>query len=179
MTVVLETERLILRPFDQKDATDVQRLAGDAEIAKTTLSIPHPYEDGVAKSWIDSLHKFAQFGTMFGFAIVNKENAHLYGCMTLQITPQHQHGELAYWLGKPYWNKGYTTEAARALIQHGFHQYDLNRIFARTMTKNIASSQVMLKSGMQFEGVLKQHFFKDGQFEDIAYYGILREDHKK
>jgi len=48
----LETERLLLRPFTLADAADVQRLAGDPEIAATTLRIPHPYEDGIAEQWL-------------------------------------------------------------------------------------------------------------------------------
>jgi len=48
----LETTRLILRPFTVADAPDVQRLAGDREIASSTLNVPHPYEDGMAEQWI-------------------------------------------------------------------------------------------------------------------------------
>ena len=49
---MLETDRLLLRPFDLSDANEVQRLAGDFDIADTTLLIPHPYEDGLAEEWI-------------------------------------------------------------------------------------------------------------------------------
>jgi [ribosomal protein S5]-alanine N-acetyltransferase len=50
MIPTLQTERLILRPFDLGDAPEVQRLAGDWEIANTTLMVPHPYEDGMAEA---------------------------------------------------------------------------------------------------------------------------------
>ena len=65
----LKTERLLLRPFTLADAKDVQRLAGDRDIASTTASIPHPYDDGVAEQWIAMHQQRFEEGTWLNLAI--------------------------------------------------------------------------------------------------------------
>jgi ribosomal-protein-alanine N-acetyltransferase len=65
MQPTFETERLVLRPFELTDASNVQELAGDKEVAKTTLSIPYPYLDGAAESWISGCNERSQDGTGF------------------------------------------------------------------------------------------------------------------
>ncbi len=69
----IETDRLILRPFNLEDAKEVQRLAGDIEIAKTTLHIPHPYEDGMAEEWISRHVEAYERGISLTLAITDKK----------------------------------------------------------------------------------------------------------
>src|SRR5262252_1209729 len=69
----LETTRLILRPFTLGDARDVQRLAGDREVASTTLNVPHPYEDGMAEQWIGTHQEKYERGELVNFAIVRRD----------------------------------------------------------------------------------------------------------
>ena len=85
-------------------------------------------------------------------------------------------GEIGYWVGLPYWNRGYATEASAALLDFGFDVLGLNRILARHITRNPASGRVMQKVGMEFEGISRQHFLARGQFEDVACYAILSSD---
>ena len=117
---VLVTERLVLRPFDVSDAADVQRLAGEWEIADTTLNIPHPYEDGMAEEWIATHKPRFEEGKLCNFAITIRDAGDLAGAMGLVITPRFDHAELGYWIGKPYWNRGFCTEAGSAVIGYGF-----------------------------------------------------------
>ena len=63
----LETERLILRPFDLSDGPRIQLLAGDESIASTTLNIPHPYEDGMAEEWIRTHQDEFEKGNVKGY----------------------------------------------------------------------------------------------------------------
>ena len=170
----LETPRLLLRPFRTADADDVQRLAGDRAVADTTLNIPHPYEDGLAEKWISNHRDWFEPGQQAVFAIVLRPEATLIGAVGLQITRDDQRGELGYWVGKPYWNQGYTTEAARALLDFGFEQLGLNRIHAWHFARNPASGRVMQKLGMTHEGCLRQHVRKWDAFEDLELYGILK-----
>jgi RimJ/RimL family protein N-acetyltransferase len=173
----LETENLILRPLALSDAPEVQRLAGDAAIASTTLNVPHPYEDGMAEAWITSSQQKIADGTLVNFAIARKTDSRLVGCISLiDIDPSHCHAELGYWVGKPYWNNGYCTEAVRAMIRYGFEDLRLNRICAWHFTRNPASGRVMQKAGMLYEGRQRQHVRKWDAFEDLEMYGILRSD---
>jgi RimJ/RimL family protein N-acetyltransferase len=91
----------------------------------------------------------------------------------------HALAEMGYWIGKPFWNHGYCTEAAKRLVRFGFEALQLNRILARHLSRNPASGRVMEKIGMQYEGCLRQHIKKWGVFEDLKIYAILKETYRK
>jgi len=174
---ILKTEHLILRPFILEDAPAVQRLAGDKDIASTTLRIPHPYEDGIAEVWISKHQEELEKGEQVTFAIAHREEQYLIGAIGLSgISQEHETAEVGYWIGKPYWNQGYCTEAVEAMLQYAFEELKLNRVYARHFKRNPASGRVMQKVGMKHEGCLRQHFKKWGDYEDSEMYGILRQE---
>ena len=177
---ILETVRLLLRPFRLADADQVQRLAGDRPVADTTLNVPHPYEDGLAEKWISNHRDWFERRQQAVFAVTLKKSAGtLIGTVGLRIEIGDQRAELGYWIGRHYWNQGYCTEAARAVLQFGFEQLGLNRIFAHHFLRNSASGRVMQKLGMTHEGRLRQHVKKWDAFEDLELYGILKETFQK
>jgi ribosomal-protein-alanine N-acetyltransferase len=173
----LVTQRLILRPFDLSDGPRVQLLAGDEAIASSTLNIPHPYEDGLAEEWIRTHPEEFEKGKFINFAIVLKVSEELIGAIGLTLNQAHIHAELGYWIGKPYWNQGYCTEAAREVIRYGFERLSLNRIHAMYLSRNPASGEVMSKIGMRHEGTRRQHILKWDRFEDVELWGFLREEY--
>ncbi len=172
------TERLVLRPFTLSDAADVQRLAGDWAVADTTLSIPHPYPDGAAERWIAGHAERFQQREILVLAVTLRGSGELAGCISLRLHDDHGRAELGYWLGVPYWNRGYCSEAARALVAYGFEQMGLHRIYAHHLTRNPASGRVMQKAGMVYEGTLRQHIRKGERYDDVASYGILRSEYE-
>lgn len=169
----LKTDRLVLRPFLLSDAATVQRLAGDRAVADTTLSIPHPYADGMAEQWI-ATHEGAWTRHEMATFAVTEPDAGLVGAVSLRIELAHRRAELGYWIGVPYWGLGYATEAARAVVTFGFDKLSMQRIYAQHFLRNPASGRVMAKIGMQFEGTLRQHSFRWNQPEDVAAWGLLR-----
>ena len=173
---LLHTERLILRPFDEADAPAVQALAGAREIADTTLHIPHPYPPGAAAAWIATHAGTWESATGETCAIVSRDEGSLVGAIGLAINGPHASGELGYWIGVPHWNRGYATEAARAMLALAFGSLRLNRVHAHHLTRNPSSGRVMQKIGMQLEGVHRQAVRKWDRFEDIAVYAILASD---
>jgi RimJ/RimL family protein N-acetyltransferase len=176
MTIpTLQTAQLLLRPFTLDDAPVVQQLAGAHEVASTTLNIPHPYEDGMAEVWIAS-HEAAWDAKEVITLATTTEGDGVVVTVTLHINSRHRRGELGHWLGLPYWNRGYATEASAALLRLGFDVLDLNRIQARHITRNPASGRVMQKLGMEFEGISRQHMLMRGEFEDVTVYAILSSD---
>ncbi|MBT4034471.1 MAG: GNAT family N-acetyltransferase [Candidatus Marinimicrobia bacterium] len=169
----LNTERLILRGFQPTDAPHIQELAGAFEVAEMTLNIPHPYLDGMAETWMSSHQSEYNSGNGVVFAMIELHSGKLVGAVGLTVTKRFNRAELGYWVGKPFWEKGYATEASKALLKYGFEVIRLNKIHASHMTQNPASGRVMQKIGMESEGVLKQHALKWDQFVDLAIYGIV------
>ena len=173
----IRTRRLLLRPFAMSDAAEVQRLAGDRAIADTTLNVPHPYEDGMAEAWIGTHEREFAEGRLVNFAITLAADGALLGCIGLKLDRETPGAaELGYWVGVPYWNRGYCTEAAKAVLDYGFAELELERIHAHHLLRNPASGRVMEKIGMHAEGIAREAFHKEGEREDIALYGIIRRD---
>ena len=173
------SDNLIVRSFELDDADRVRELAGDYDIAKTTLHIPYPYPEGAAEAWIKHTHETANQGSMYSFAIVRILDNELLGAISLGIMPEHKRAELGYWMGKPYWGQGYTTEAASRLLKFGFEKLELNRIYAFAIFTNPASTRVMQKIGMTYEGTLVRHGLKWGQYHDLVACGILKHTYQE
>ncbi len=172
----IETERLILRLFETSDAGRVRELAGDKEIADTTTNIPHPYEKGMAEEWISTSRIKFESGECVHFAIILKATQELIGAIGLVIDKGFNKGELGYWIGREYWNRGYCTEAARAVLEYGFNQLLLHKITSSHFVRNPSSGKVMRKIGMKKEGFLKKHVLKNNKYEDLLVYGVLRNE---
>lgn len=185
----LYTPRLRLRPFSLRDAGRVQEISSDRLIAATTLNIPHPYPDGAAETWIRTHEKAATEGTMFVFAVTLAgtrtpgrehefaESGHVIGSVSVGLLRESPDvGEIGYTIAVPYWNKGFATEAARAVVDFAFAQRGVTRIFARHFGSNPASGHVMKKLGMTCEGTLRRHVLKWEEYQDVVCYGILREE---
>ena len=169
----LLTERLILRSLTLEDAADVQRLAGERDIASMLPNMPHPYEDGMAEKWIRSCSSKYKKDEALNFAITLRTDKNLIGGIALRLERKNKNGELGYWIGKPYWNRGYATEAAKAVVAYSFKVLKLNRVHAKYFKHNPASGQVLEKIGMQYANFFPKDLKKD-IFEDTIQYIILK-----
>lgn len=168
----LRTERLELRPLQMADAPRIRELAGTREVAAMTLTIPHPYEDGMAEAWIMEISETSGKGERVVFAVTTEPDG-LIGTAGLDLEPAHRRAELGYWIGVPYWNRGFATEAARAVTDYGFRELDLHRIYASVFPHNPASGRVLANIGMVREGRFREHLLKWGVQEDVEYYAVL------
>jgi RimJ/RimL family protein N-acetyltransferase len=110
------------------------------------------------------------------YALVARSDGGLVGAMGLAIAAQHRRAELGYWVGVPHWNRGYATEAGRALLAYAFGPLGLHRVEAHHFTRNPASGRVMQKLGMRPEGVHRDVVLKWDRFEDLASYAVLESD---
>ena len=128
------------------------------------------------KEWIEGHEPGYKAGTIATFAIVLSEGEELVGAIGLQIDRTFNKAELGYWIGKPFWNLGYATEATVAILAFGFDELHLNRIQARHLARNPSSGRVIQKAGMIVEGTARQATTKWDQFEDLVSYAILRQD---
>jgi RimJ/RimL family protein N-acetyltransferase len=172
----LTTARLVLRPFALTDAPDVQRLCNVREIALNTLLIPHPYPDGLAEQWISSQEESFAKGEVVTFAITVGAEGELAGAIGMRVQRESDRAEIGYWIGVPFWGRGFATEAARAVVQYGFDRLALHRIYAEHFKRNASSGRVLQKIGMRHEGTARQAHKKWGEYVDTELYAILRTD---
>jgi [ribosomal protein S5]-alanine N-acetyltransferase len=172
---MLETDRLRLRPFALEDAARVRELAGDPRVADTTANIPHPYPEGVAEAWIITHDESARERKVITWAISSLTTHELVGCISL-VFGRNNSAELGYWLGVPYWNHGFISAAAKAVIEAGFSRFGLHRIHARHFTRNPASGRVMQKAGMKMIGTMREAWLKGDVYESEVWYDMLASD---
>ena len=169
---VLETARLKLRPYSEPDIAELVPLIGAREVAATTLRIPHPYTEQDARDFLVLLQEPGRIW----LAITLRDDGRQIGGVGLRVDEQHQHAELGYWLGAPYWGKRYAAEAAREMLRYGFEDLQLHRVFASHFKHNPASGRILKKLGMRHEGCQREHLCKWDQFVDSELYGILRRE---
>lgn len=175
--MLLETERLILRPIEETDVSALFPLINDADVARDMMSVPHPYPEEEYAPWIRQAREKMERREQFDMAIVLKETGLPIGsCGIMNISWDHMRGEIGYWLGKPYWGRGYMTDAARRMIEFGFHELGFERIHAYCFTRNGASARVLEKVGLMREGHIRHAIKKADGFHDLYLYGIIREE---
>ena len=174
--VTLTTERLILRPPAAADAEAMQPLLSDRKVAENLLLLPHPYPEGGALEWISKQGEALASGGQESLAIEIRESGAVVGNVSLKFDQDNNRAEMGYWLGVPFWGKGYMTEAVKAVIDHGFECRGLERIHAGHFVGNQASGRVQEKAGMVREGVLRRHYLRWGEYHDDVVYSIIRED---
>jgi RimJ/RimL family protein N-acetyltransferase len=177
--IKLETERLILRPLKVEDEETIYQYVKDYDIARWTINIPHPYPRDGAISFIRQATGLMDEGLCYELAILLKSNQEIVGVVSfVKVNKTHRNAELGYWVGKPYWNKGFATEAAMRILEFGFNGLGLERIFSKCFFDNLSSRKVMEKIGMKYEGKFRHEVFKENRFIDMTYYSILKEDWK-
>ncbi|KGR73582.1 GNAT family N-acetyltransferase [Ureibacillus manganicus] len=169
----ITTERLVLRLFQQSEANEVAKLCNNYNIYKSTLYLPYPYSVEDAMTWIERHDDNFTKNRAFEFAITDRKTGDLYGAIALSNNEKFQQGEIAYWIGEEFWGNGFATEAAQAIIQFGFGEKKLHKIFARYFSSNPASGKVLEKLGMKQEGILTDHIVKDNRFESLVFYGLI------
>ena len=173
----LETERLILRPFEDGDAPALMPIMNDPEVTHNLLTSPTFSEEDIAET-IRKRKAAIEAKERYSLAVVLKETGRLMGaCSLIEVSWEHMHAELVYSLGKEFWGKGYMTEAVRRMIQFGFEELGLERISVGCFARNKASARIIEKLGFEFEGLARHAYCKDGEFLDELRFGMIRSDY--
>jgi RimJ/RimL family protein N-acetyltransferase len=173
----LTTPRLLLRAFVEADTPSLIALAGNYEVAKNTLNIPHPYTAADAQQWLHLTRQGFEQQRTYAFALELRATGKFIGGIGLTLEPRCHRAEAGYWLGQPYWGQGLATEALAALLRFGFGELKLNKIHATHHADNPASGRVMLKNGMVKEGELAQHARRDGRYHDLWQYRLTFQEY--
>jgi RimJ/RimL family protein N-acetyltransferase len=165
---VLETERLLLRTPTLADVKAIARLANDRRIAMNTRRLPHPYSQDDA---IEFVRRTARDGSDTVFLVEND----LLPIGIVGIDWSHPNApELGYWLGVEHWGKGFATEAARAVIDFTFEEFDLKQLIAGARVNNPSSRNILEKCGFQWSGVELHRFTALGSSAPVECVRLSR-----
>jgi [ribosomal protein S5]-alanine N-acetyltransferase len=176
-TPMVVTDRLVLRELRLDDARAVAERAGDRRVARYLIAVPSPYPAALATRWIAGRITWWSQGRGVTLAITRREAPdELLGSVSLRRFSRDQRAELGYWLGVDAWGHGFATEAASALVDFGFSDLALARIYAQVLEGNAASCRVLDKLGMIHEGLRRRHVRKGKRLVDVDLYGMLREE---
>lgn len=145
---VLVTERLVLRPPHEDDISELVSLANNPRVAEMLSRMPYPYGEAEARSFLSMARQPRISGSVY--AVTLAETGAFVGCAGLNSTDRGL--ELGYWMGEPYWRRGYATEAAHALVDLAFRATTINVLHASCRVINPPSRRVIHKCGFQYAG---------------------------
>ena len=144
---VLESERVILRPPRPSDVAAMTVWLGDYDVARMLARVPFPYSEGDAE-------EFVAQALPHRFVIQRKQDGLFMGMIGLHTEDDYEFG---YWLGRPFWGRGYATEAAQRLVSHAFESLGRSAVHAGWFHDNPASGHVLAKLGARHNGSKMRH----------------------
>ena len=150
-TPILETKRLLLRPFELKDIEEVfYGWESDPEVAKYMFWKSHN-DLNKSKEWVQKEIDRANDPMWYRFAIVKKQPEELIGTGLIYFEDEVDGWEIAYNLSRKYWNEGFTTEAMKEILRFAKHDLEIKEVIARYATENQQSGSVLAKLGFNYE----------------------------
>lgn len=164
--------KVTFRPWHIDDLNDLVALANNKNIAQYMADVfPHPYTAENGKNFIDFANSN---GNSRIFAITL--NDQIVGSIGLHIQADilKKNAEIGYWLAEEYWGKGIMIEAIDQIVNYGFSNLDIVRIFARIYGTNISSQKVIEKAKFKLEAKFEKTIFKNNEFLDELIYAIRK-----
>lgn len=161
-----------LRPWNINDLDSLVSNANNKKIAQyMTDQFPHPYTIEKGKAFIE----FATKGSPLHIFAIDINGKAVGGIgVHPQMDIQCKNAELGYWLAESFWGKGIVTKAIGQMIDYGFKNFDIDRIFARPFGTNKGSQRVLEKSGFVLEARFEKTLFKNGEYLDELVYAVRR-----
>lgn len=179
-TKEFETDRLVLRKIKGNDYIDAfNNWCNDPDVSRYTLWKPHNSSSETKKLydlWIDEYKS----PDTFRWIVELKDTHELIGTIDVASKKFINYGavEIGYCYGKKFWNKGYATEALKAVIKYLFEEVEFDVIYADHMSNNPNSGKVMKKAKMSYEGVSRGRVFdNDGIRNDLISYSITKDEY--
>jgi ribosomal-protein-alanine N-acetyltransferase len=176
LMILIETDRLIIRPIRLEDAEAMYAYASDPVLAEYVAWDAHKsIEDSLA--FIRGAIEHQEVKPLDPLAIAFKDKPDvIIGAIEIKTTSNPYEGIISYVLARQYWRTGLTYEAGCGLVNLAFKEYGFKRIYAFCIKENKASSSLMKKLGMKFEGCLRSRLYRKEQLWDVEYYAILKDE---
>jgi [ribosomal protein S5]-alanine N-acetyltransferase len=162
----------ILRKWTIKDLGNLMKHANNFKIAKNmSNAFPYPYTEIFGRRYISKAITIKPTRT---FAISIEGEA----VGSIGVYPQTdihcRNAEMGYWLSEEYWGKGIMPEAIRQMVDYGFKNLDIDRIFARPFGSNTISQRVLEKAGFTLEAKFEKTIYKNGEYLDELFYAVRK-----
>lgn len=175
-TRIVETPRLVLRRFEEKDAPALFAIFGDALVTKYMRLNTLSSEQQARTLLLDWIERYRS-PDYYNWAITEKQSSRLVGSIALHVnSEQDRTGSVGFALLRECWGRGYMSEALAAVLDFGFHTVGFNRIEGVHSELNPASGAVMRRCGMQYEGMSRQLFYCSEGYQDCHRYARLKSD---
>ena len=165
---------LILRPWRAADLAPLVRYANNRNVwINLKDRFPYPYTEADGRAWI--AHCEARAGAPTSFALDWRGEAIGGFGLDPHDDVHRVMASVGYWLGEPFWGRGFATHTLRALTTYAFATFDLFRLQAAVFDWNIGSMRVLEKAGYALECRMRQSIIKDGRLADTFLYARLRD----
>jgi len=168
-------EKVRLRPIVAADAADAYRLVTNEAILSNIAWDGPSSQEGLAQTyqrWETGL-KAGEYCTL---AVERVEQPGMIGGIDARFPWHPLQADLGYWLGVPYWNRGYMTEAIRLICHLSFEYLNAVRAYATVFVGNTGSRRALEKNGFSLDGTLRSHVYKRGRFLDAWFFTLLRSE---
>ncbi len=175
---MIETDRLILRPWREEDAEALYRYASDPDIGPIAGWPPHT----CVENSLEIIRTV--FSSPETYAVVLKETDEPVGCCGIMLSNslhaaemQMNEAEIGYWIGKPYWGQGLIPEAVKALLSRCFNDLELNAVWCGYYKGNDKSKRVCEKTGFKYHHTNHDIVSPLGDIRTEHFYLMTKEDY--
>jgi len=170
-------EKLTLRKYRSSDLDRLCELFIDKDVLDSLsglLTLKNINKKNETKWLKEALKKYREKKPSRLDWVIEVNGVYVGGIGAQEINWDNQNTEIGYWIGKPYWGKGYATEAVKQVAQILFNKYKFVRISAKAFADNMASQRVLEKAGFKYEGTLRKNAKRKNKFVDDKLYAIVR-----
>ncbi len=171
--MILRLPHCTVRSYRPADAKSLARHANNKNVwINLRDGFPHPYSIDDAKAFIEKAAG-AEPETMFAICAGDEAVGGIGFHPRADV--ERISAEIGYWLGEPFWGRGITTEALKAVTRYAIDSHDFKRIYAVPYAPNTASARVLEKAGYSLEGRMRKSAIKDGKVIDQLLYSYVVE----
>jgi RimJ/RimL family protein N-acetyltransferase len=175
----LGAERLLLRAIEERDLDTLVEIFADYKTVFMLAFIPWPFGRDRVLYYVKNLSWDIAKGHSLYWAITLPGEDRLLGVIGVTLEHSHDRAELHFWLHKDHRGKGYMTEVARRIVDYVFRDLKMNRLDVNHLNVNLASQRVIEKCGFKLECVRDDFAKKEGKYEPMKFYRILRREYLK
>lgn len=173
---MFDGKQVYIRPLEKEDLPFRIKWLNDPEI-RSTLMIEYPISLAGTMRWFENS---VLDDSRRNFSIISRDNDKVIG-MTglLQINRIHDRAQFYMTIGeKDHWGRRIPDETIPMILDYGFNELKLNKIFLYTLSNNARARKVYERNGFRLEGILRQHHFCLGKYQDLHQHSILRSEWK-